>query len=275
MLLAWPVAIFVLRDRPDDVGQTVDGVVASPQADGSNSRPQPSRRCSARPRIWLLLVGERSIDRLDRQRQLPDEVRLRRAGLHRPGWRDQIWSTARRSSLARRGDRRTLDGRVSRRSRCRGSRDAGHLCDRRGGHPTLCSGVARNSRAFVYLVRRSVFGASPMGADYMLIPLMAARICSVCAAWRARDVRDHPVRHHRPHWFPNLIAQLRGIWGGYGSALWVACAIAAAGAPPRSRPCRATGRDMEETAAAARFVRRCIPIHEEQDDQHPHVFAGQ
>ena len=31
-------------------------------------------------------------------------------------------------------------------------------------------------------------------------------------------------------WFPNLIAVLRAAWGGYGSALWVACGMAAVGA---------------------------------------------
>jgi len=32
------------------------------------------------------------------------------------------------------------------------------------------------------------------------------------------------------YWLPNLISQLRAIWGGYGSALWVACGVAALGA---------------------------------------------
>jgi len=32
------------------------------------------------------------------------------------------------------------------------------------------------------------------------------------------------------YWSPNLIARLRGLWGGYGSALWVACGLAAVGA---------------------------------------------
>jgi hypothetical protein len=32
------------------------------------------------------------------------------------------------------------------------------------------------------------------------------------------------------YWCPNLIARLRAAWGGYSSALWVACAVAAAGA---------------------------------------------
>jgi hypothetical protein len=31
-------------------------------------------------------------------------------------------------------------------------------------------------------------------------------------------------------WFPNLIAQLRAAWGGYGSALWVSCLMAGLGA---------------------------------------------
>ena len=93
-----------------------------------------------------------------------------------------------------------------------------------------------------------IFGFA-MGADYMLIPLMAADLFGVRSLARAMS-GIIPSDTIGQYWFPNLIAQLRGIWGGYSSALWVACAIAAAGAAaiaalPRHR------RDMEETAAAA------------------------
>src|SRR5204863_9653229 len=43
------------------------------------------------------------------------------------------------------------------------------------------------------------------------------------------------------YWSPNLIARLRGVWGGYGSALWVACGIAAAACGPRWRWARGRG----------------------------------
>ena len=73
-----------------------------------------------------------------------------------------------------------------------------------------------------------VFGFA-MGADYMLIPLMAADVFGLRTLGRAMSAIV-PGDTITQYWSPNLIAQLRGAWGGYGSALWVACGIAAAGA---------------------------------------------
>ena len=87
------------------------------------------------------------------------------------------------------------------------------------------SGPHRNP--FVYLFAR-VFGFA-MGADYMLIPLMAADLFGV-RSLRAGDVGYPAHRYVTQFWFPNLIAQLRAAWGGYGSALWVSCLMAALGA---------------------------------------------
>ena len=56
MLLAWPFAIFVLRDRPEDVGQVADGEPAV-----MTSTPEPPARTvtelSRQHSFWLLLVG--------------------------------------------------------------------------------------------------------------------------------------------------------------------------------------------------------------------------
>ena len=56
MLLAWPVAIFVLRDRPEDVGQVPDGV---PRTAASAPEPSPMTLgdLSQKNSFWLLLVG--------------------------------------------------------------------------------------------------------------------------------------------------------------------------------------------------------------------------
>ena len=73
-----------------------------------------------------------------------------------------------------------------------------------------------------------VFGFA-MGADYMLIPLMAADVFGLRTLGRAMSAIV-PGDTVTQYWSPNLIARLRGVWGGYGSALWMACAIAAVGA---------------------------------------------
>jgi hypothetical protein len=63
----------------------------------------------------------------------------------------------------------------------------------------------------------------------MLIPLMAADVFGLRTLGRAMSAIV-PGDTITQYWSPNLIARLRGVWGGYGSALWVACAIAAVGA---------------------------------------------
>jgi len=80
---------------------------------------------------------------------------------------------------------------------------------------------------YVYLFAIT-FGFA-MGADYMLIPLMAADLFGVRSLGRAMSAIV-PTDTITQFWFPNLIAVLRGAWGGYGSALWVACGMAAIGA---------------------------------------------
>jgi hypothetical protein len=73
-----------------------------------------------------------------------------------------------------------------------------------------------------------VFGFA-MGADYMLIPLMAADLFGLRSLGRAMSA-ILPADTVTQFWFPNFIAQLRAAWGGYGAALWVSCAMAALGA---------------------------------------------
>jgi hypothetical protein len=68
-----------------------------------------------------------------------------------------------------------------------------------------------------------------MGADYMLIPLMAADLFGLRSLGRAMSA-ILPSDTVTQFWFPNLIAHLRAAWGSYGSALWVSCLMAGLGA---------------------------------------------
>jgi hypothetical protein len=87
--------------------------------------------------------------------------------------------------------------------------------------------VTPETPQYVYLFG-IVFGFA-MGADYMLIPLMAADVFGLRSLGRAMSAIV-PADTITQYWAPNLIARLRMVWGGYGSALWVACGIAAIGA---------------------------------------------
>jgi MFS family permease len=139
--------------------------------------------------------------------------------------RNEIWSTASFVALVAAIAGRLVVGRLA------------DICPRRLVMVTIYAVIAAaipmlflvtpDSSGFVYPFG-IVFGFA-MGADYMLIPLMAADLFGLRSLGRAMS-GILPSDTVAQYWCPNLIARLRAAWGGYGSALWVACAVAAAGA---------------------------------------------
>jgi Major Facilitator Superfamily len=241
MLLAWPFAIFLLRDHPRDVGQSVDGEPESRRViDDAPPLPYPTLLSASS--FWLLLVGSTaSIGSIATVNFLMKFV-FEEQGFTDQLLRNQIWSTASSVSLLA-----AIAGRLA----------VGFLADRtsRKALMLVIYGVVAAAIPMLFLVRPEqpdyvyafaiVFGFA-MGADYMLIPLMAADLFGVRSLGRAMSAIV-PSDTVGQYWFPNLIAQLRAAWGGYGSALWVSCGIAAVGAAciavlphrRRSEPARA------------------------------------
>ena len=86
----------------------------------------------------------------------------------------------------------------------------------------------------------------------MLIPLMAADVFGLRSLGRAMSAIV-PSDTITQYWAPHLIARLRTVWGGYGSALWVACAVAAIGATAIAL---LPGELSEPVTAAPRAPRR-------------------
>jgi MFS family permease len=223
LLLAWPVAIFVLRDRPEDVGQTPDG---EPEDAAEPPIPlQPFGVLLRERAFWLLLIGSAaSIGSIATVNFLMKFV-LEEQGFADQAQRNQIWSTASTIALIS-----AIAGRLM----------VGHLADRWPRRPLMLAIyalvavaipmlflVTPSQPGFVYLFG-IVFGFA-MGADYMLIPLMAADLFGLRTLGRAMSA-ILPADTVTQFWFPNLIAQLRSAWGGYGSALWVSALMAAVGA---------------------------------------------
>lgn len=252
LLLAWPVAIFVLRDRPEDVGQTADGLPEDTAAEPPIPL-QPFDVLLRQRAFWLLLVGSAaSIGSIATVNFLMKFV-LEEQGFVDQALRNQIWGTASSTALFA-----AIAGRLM----------VGHLADRFPRRPLMLAIYVLVAVAIplLFLVRPSqpgfvylfavVFGFA-MGADYMLIPLMAADLFGLRSLGRAMSA-ILPADTVTQFWFPNLIAQLRAAWGGYGSALWVSClmagigAIAIAGLPGR--------RAKEESAPAV--VGTVAPEHE-------------
>ncbi|HKB09790.1 MAG TPA: MFS transporter [Vicinamibacterales bacterium] len=225
LLLAWPLALFVLKDRPEDLGQHPDGdaVRNAPALDAAESLgfAELSRRSS----FWFLLVGSAaSIGSIACVNFLMKFV-FEEQGFTSQAARDQIWSTASFAALIA-----AIAGRIV----------VGWLADRLSRKTVMVATYAQVAVAIplLFLVTPEtphyaylfgvVFGFA-MGADYMLIPLMAADVFGLRSLGRAMSAIV-PSDTITQYWAPNLIARLRVVWGGYGTALWAACAIAAIGA---------------------------------------------
>jgi MFS family permease len=225
LLLAWPLALFVLKDRPEDLGQCPDGdeVPDTPAIDTADSLTFP--QLASRSSFWFLLVGSAaSIGSIACVNFLMKFV-FEEQGFTDQAARDQIWSTASFAALIA-----AIGGRIV----------VGWLADRMSRKTVMVATYAQVAIAIplLFLVTPQtphyaylfgvVFGFA-MGADYMLIPLMAADVFGLRSLGRAMSAIV-PSDTVTQYWAPNMIARLRGVWGGYGSALWVACGIAAVGA---------------------------------------------
>ena len=225
LLLAWPIAIFVLKDAPSDLGQHADGEEGSLTKEELTADPLPFSALTGSGPFWLLLVGSAaSIGSIAAVNFLMKFV-LEEQGFRDQAARNAIWSTASFISLIA-----AIAGRLL----------MGYLADRYPRQRVMLVTyvlvavaipmlflVTPDHQGFVYLFG-IVFGFA-MGADYMLIPLMAADLFGLRTLGRAMSA-ILPSDTITQYWSPNLIAQLRSVWGAYASALWVACVLAAIGA---------------------------------------------
>ena len=97
LLLAWPIAIFVLKDRPEDIGQTPDGL----PVDHTIEEPLqlPFRALLNQRAFWLLLLGSAaSIGSIATVNVLMKFV-LEEQGFADQALRNQVWSTASSTAL--------------------------------------------------------------------------------------------------------------------------------------------------------------------------------
>lgn len=233
LLLAWPIAFFVLKDKPEDVGQYADG--KEPGTATVTAQDAPSAAVDKEARsfafltskssFWLLLAGSAaSIGSIACVNFLMKFV-FEEQGFTDQAARDEVWSAAQGAILLS-----SIGGRLL----------AGYLADKfprkwvmlatyaivAASIPVLFL-VTPGNESLVY-VFAIVFGFA-MGADYMLIPLMAADQFGLATLPRAMAA-ILPSDTITQFWFPRMVAELRTLWGGYGSALWAVFGMAAVGA---------------------------------------------
>ena len=228
LLLAWPVAFFLISDHPSEKGQLPDGEQTESEA-VAREAAEPAKKFSdllGRKTFWLLLVGSAcsigAIGAVNAHMKLifGDQ------GFVDQEARNAIWRVASMCMLWA-----SIFGRLG----------VGWAADRfsrkrvmlltyvlvAGTIPLLLL-VTPDQTYFVYIFAL-LFGFG-MGADYMLIPLMAADQFGLTSLGRAMSL-ILPGDTIGQTWFPRWLAQLKGaVAGGYGTALWAVFGVAMIGA---------------------------------------------
>ena len=233
LLLAWPLALLVIKDKPEDVGQYPDGAKVAP-APGAAALPAEAAKTSepksfgflmSKSAFWFLLIGSAaSIGSIAAVNFLLKFV-LEEQGFTDQAQRDAVWASASSIYLLS-----SIGGRLL----------AGWLADvfpRKWVMLVTYAIVALSipllflitpdSPGFVY-VFAVCFGFA-LGADYMLIPLMAADQFGLRTLAKAMSA-ILPTDTISQFWFPTIVARLAAMWGGYSAALWAVFGMAGLGA---------------------------------------------
>jgi MFS family permease len=223
MFLTWPLAFFFLKDKPSEVGQFPDGA-DHPPSDGHLEPLSFSHLLHSRS-FWLLLIGSVCSIGAIGSINLHMKFVFRDAGFADQKTLNTTWATA--SSLILWS---SIAGRLA----------IGQLADLFSkkrvmtatyfivvGTILLLQSVtpAQPSSLYIFAI---VFGFS-MGADYMLIPLMAAEQFGVNTLARSMAV-ILPANTLGQTWLPYLVSALREHFGSYKTPMMVVFGIAMLGA---------------------------------------------
>jgi MFS family permease len=223
LFLTWPLALFVLKDKPEELGQFPDGALTAP-AD-AKLLPHSYGHLLRNFPFWLLLIGSAcsigSIGSINFHMKFV----FRDAGFVEQKALNAAWTNASVLILWS-----SIAGRLS----------IGYFADifskKRVMTATYFVVAAtillmlsvtpdRPSSLYIFAV---AFGFS-MGADYMLIPLMAAEQFGVNSLARAMAI-ILPVNTIGQTWFPYLVSWLREYFGSYHVPMGVVFGIAMVGA---------------------------------------------
>jgi MFS family permease len=223
MFLAWPLSWAFLKDKPREIGQFPDGAT-HPPADGDLLPFSFSHLLHSRS-FWLLLLGSVCSIGAIGSINLHMKFVFRDAGYTNQKVLNTTWATA--SSLILWS---SIVGRLA----------IGHLADLFSKKIVMTAtyfmvvatillllGVSPSRPGSLY-VFAVVFGFS-MGADYMLIPLMAAEQFGVNTLARAMAI-ILPANTLGQTWLPYFVSALREHSGTYQVPMMVIFAIAMLGA---------------------------------------------
>jgi len=208
MFLAWPIALFLMKDRPSDIGQHPDGD-PTPAPD-QKVAPETFGYLIKQPAFWLLVIGSfcsiGSIGSINQHMKLV----FKEQGFTGQSQLDDLFSNATLCILFS-----SIGGRLF----------MGWLADRFSKKLVMTSTyilvaatipllflVKPETPAMVY-VFAILFGFG-MGADYMLIPLMAAEQFGVNTLARAMAI-ILPTDTIGQTWFLYAVSMLHERFGSY------------------------------------------------------------
>ena len=223
VLLAWPVVLLLVRDRPSDIGQNPDGLVQPSQE--LKVQSLTFRQLLSSGSFWLLLLGSFcSIGSIGAVNFHMKFVFLDQ-GFQKGEMADAAWRTASVLILwLSMGGRLLIGGLADRFSKKTVMTTTYFLVA--ATIPILLA-VRPSSEFFLYAF--AVLFGFGMGADYMLIPLMAAEEFGVNSLARAMAV-ILPVNTIGQTWFPYFVAVLRDKLGNYTNAMGSVMVVALLGA---------------------------------------------
>lgn len=223
MLLTWPIALFAMKDKPSDIGQFPDGD-ASASSD-SKLAPRPFSYLLRQPAFWLLVIGSTaSIGAIGSINQHMKLVFMDQ-GFTDQNQLNELFGNATLCILFS-----SIGGRLA----------MGYLADRFNKKivMTVTYVLVAATIPLLFLVKPEspemmyvfaiLFGFG-MGADYMLIPLMAADQFGVNSLARAMAI-ILPTDTIGQTWFPYIVAMLREHFGSYALPLQIVFVLSFFGA---------------------------------------------
>ena len=223
MFITWPLAILLLKDKPAEMGQYADGAHHAPS---DMKMPAQSLSYLLRTRsFWLLSVGSICSIAAIGAINIHMKFVFRDEGFPNQRTLNAAWTNASVlilwSSIIGRLSVRYLADLVPKKLVMTATYVVVAICI-----PLLLS--VEPNRPSSLPVFAVAFGFA-MGADYILIPLMAAEQFGVNTLARAMGV-ILPLNTIGQTWCPYLVSMLRQHWGSYVAPLAVVFGIAMVGA---------------------------------------------
>jgi MFS family permease len=223
LFLAWPIALFVLRDKPSDKGLFPDNDPNPPKV--AVPAPRSMRELLGNWPFWLLMIGSfcsiGSIGAVNQHMKLI----FQENGFTDQKVRDAAWSEATFYILISSIAGRLLVGWLSDKFPKKYVMTATYVLV--AATIPLLMIVKPQQTEFIYIFA-ILFGLG-MGADYMLIPLMAAEQFGLSTLARAMAI-ILPVNTIGQTWFPYFVSLLQRALGDYQRAMLAVFAISVVGA---------------------------------------------